>query len=128
MIGKTIKSLLAGDATLVALVGTKIYPYVMNEDTTMPAVIYTIDSLLGVYTKREWANDEISFSVYSFSKDYAQLQSVVSAVRGALELKSTGSGTQDINRIYLAGQDEGYDNMADVFYNKQSFTVTINTY
>jgi hypothetical protein len=128
MIGKTIKSLLAGDATLVALVGTKIYPYVMNEDTTMPAVIYTIDSLSAVYTKREWVNDEILFSVYSFSKDYAQLQSVVSAVRGAVELKHTGSGTQNVNMIYLTGQDEGYDNMADVFYNKQNFSVTINTY
>lgn len=128
MIGKTVKYLLAADATLVALVSTRIYPYVMNEDTALPAVVYTIDSLEPAYSKDGWHQDNISFSVHSFSRDYNQLQSVVSAVRGAIELKAAGYGTQDINRIALTSQEEGYDNGADVFYNKQTFTVTINTY
>lgn len=129
MIGKTINSLLTGNGTLTALVAsTKIYPYVMNEDTTLPAIVYTIDGITPVYSKGGWVNDEISFSVLSFSKDYNQLQSIVSAVRGALELKSTGYSTQNINRIYLVGQEEGYDNGPDEFFNKLNFTVTINTY
>lgn len=128
MIGKTIKSLLTGDATLVLLVANKIYPYVMNEDTDLPAVVYTIESLDPCYNKQGWANDEISFAVHSFAKDYSVLQSVVSAVRGALELKNTGYGTQEISMIYLTGQEEGYDNGADAFYNKQNFKLIINTY
>ena len=44
MIGKTIKSILAGNGTLTALVAaTKIFPYVVNEGTTMPAIVYTIE-------------------------------------------------------------------------------------
>ena len=128
MIGKTIKSLLTADVTLVALVGTKIYPYVMNEDTALPAVVYTIESLDANYHKGGWAFDEILFAVHSFSKDYSNLQSVVPAARGALELKNTGFGTQDISMIYLTGQEEGYDNGADAFYNKQTFKLRINTY
>lgn len=128
MIGKTIKALLAADATLTALVSTRIYPYVMNEDTALPALVYTVDSLAPGYSKDGWHYDEISFSVHSFSRDYSELQNVVSAARGALELKNTGSGTQTINKIYLSSQEEGYDAGADVFYNKQTFTVTLNSY
>lgn len=128
MIGKTIKSLLTGNAALVALVANKIYPYVMNESTALPAVIYTIESLSPEYTKGGWMNDDISFSVHSFSKDYAELQTVVAAVRTALELKNTGYGTQLINRIYITGQNEGYDNSADAYYNQLTFSVIINTY
>lgn len=128
MIGKTIKSLLAADSTLVSLVGTKVYPYVMNENTALPAVVYTIDSVSPEYNKNGWALDDIEFSVHCFAKDYEQLQSVVSAVRGALELKLTGSGTQDINHIYLSGQDEGFDGGEDVYINSLKFRVKINSY
>lgn len=128
MIGKTIKTLLAASSTLTTLVGTRIYPYIMNPDTTLPAIAYSIDSLEPEYNKKEWATDTITFSIHCFSKDYAQLQSVVSAVRTALELKLTGYGSQDINRIYLRGQDEGFNLDEDAFYNRQIYELKINTY
>lgn len=129
MIGKTIKSILAGNSALTALVpAARIYPYVMNENTTIPAIIYTIDSVSPEYNKGGWAGDEVQFSVSSFSDDYGELQTVVSAVRTALELVETGSGTQDINRIYLTGSDETYDQEADVFGNRLTFSVRVNTY
>lgn len=129
MIGKTIKSIITTNASLIALVpAARMFPYVMNEGTEMPAIVYTIDSLDAVYNKGGWANDETTFSIHSFAKDYPTLQSIVTAVRTALELNSTGSGTQDINRIIVRGFEEGYDVGADVFYNKLTFFVTINNY
>ncbi len=129
MIGKTIKSIITTDAPLIALVpAARMFPYVMNEDTTLPALIYTIDSLDPEYNKREWANDTINFSIHSFARSYDSLQAIVSAVRTALEGNQTGTGTQDINRIYLNSFEEGYDQGADTFYNKLTFNVTINTY
>jgi hypothetical protein len=128
MIGKTIKSLLSGDSTLTALVGTKIFPYVMNEDTSLPAVVYSIDSLSPEYNKGGWALDSIDFTIHSFSDNYDELQSVIVAVRAALELKRTGAGTEDINRIYLTSQDEGFDNEAGAFFNKLTFRVITNSY
>ena len=128
MIGKTVKSLLAGSNTLKALVPVlKMFPYVINEGTELPAIVYTIDSLDAVYNKAGWCNDEISFSVYSASKSYDQLQSIVSAVRGALEYKYTGSGSQDINFIYLNSFEEDHDGV-DTFYNRLNFKVTVNKY
>jgi hypothetical protein len=129
MIAKTIKSILANNVALVALVPVaRIYPYVMNEDTDLPAIIYTVDSLKANYTKGGWSNDDIEFSVHSFSKEFTLLQTIVSAVRTALELNQTGSGSQDINRIYLSSMDEGYDNNADVFFNTLIFNVVTNAY
>ena len=128
MIGKTIKALLVSDVTLTALVpATKIFPYVMNEDTPLPAIVYTIDQLIADYNKTAWANDSVAFTVRSFHSDYALLQPIVSAVRGAIELKYTGSGTQDINKIVLSDFQEGYDPVG-VFFNYLTFKVTVNSY
>lgn len=129
MIGLTIKNLLVGDAALTALVPiADIYPIVMNEGTTAPAIVFTVDSLEPEYNKGAWSGDEAVFSVFSYAKSYSELQSIVSAVRTALELKQSGYSTQSINRIYLTGMDEGYILEADTFYNKLTFSVKINAY
>jgi len=129
MIGKTIKAIITTNAPLIALVpAANMFPYVMNEDTSLPAIIYTIDSISPEYTKGGWVNDVISFSVHSFDKDYGTLQSIVSAIRTALEMNKTGTGTQNIGFITLESFDEGYDQGGDIFYNKLTFSVTINTY
>lgn len=128
MIAKTINTLLTGGSSLVTLVGTKIFPYVMNEDTDFPSVVYTVDSLTPEYTKGGWALDNIEFSVHSFSKDYTELQNVAKAVRDAVELKKTGYTGQEIGHVYLMGQEEGFDNEAGVYYNKQTYNVKLNNY
>jgi hypothetical protein len=130
MIGKTINSILTNNAALTALVPVlNIYPYAANENTTLPAIIYRIDSLSPEYNKGGWANDMIEFSIYSAAKDYSQLQDVVSAIRTALELNRTGYSTQEINYIYLVSMDEDYDSgQGGTFFNKLTFKVVINKY
>ena len=129
MIGKTIKSILAGNSALTTLVpATRMFPYVMNEGTTLPAIIYTVDSLAPEYTKGGWVLDEVTFSVASFADDYPELQTVVSAVRTALELSQAGAGSQAINKIYLISMDESFDPDQNVFGNRLNFSVKINTY
>jgi hypothetical protein len=129
MIGKTIKSLITTNSALIALVpAAKMFPYIINEETEAPCITYTIDSLDPEYNKREWAGDEVVFTIHSFAKSYDSLQAIVSAVRTALELKNTGSGTQDINAIYLTGFKEGPLVDYDGFYNELTFKVKINTY
>lgn len=129
MIGKTIKSILAGNTALTALVpASRMFPYVMNEGTILPAIIYTVDSLAPDYSKGGWMLDEVNFSVASFADDYSELQTVVSAIRTALELNQTGAGTQSINRIYLTGMDESFDPEQNVFGNRLNFIVKINKY
>jgi hypothetical protein len=126
MIGKVIRSLLDDSGALVALIPVaNMYPYVMNENTVLPAIVYTVDSMEAVYNKDGQVQDSYSFSVVSFSNDYAALQTIVSLVRAALELKrGTVEGTT-IQPIYLSGMQEGYDLGSNIFMNRLTFNVNV---
>jgi hypothetical protein len=131
MIGKTINSILTGNIALTTLVAaTKIYPYAANENTTLPAIIYRINSMTPIYDKGGWAKDEVEFSIQSYSNDYSNLQDIVKAIRTAFELKRTGYDTQEIGYIYLVSFEEDHilSSGSDIFGNKLTFKTTINKY
>lgn len=128
MIGKVITSILTNDAALTALVSNKIYPIVIGLDTPLPAVVYTVDSVDPSYTKTGWTQDECTFKVTSYAKDYADVQTVAAAVRKALELKSGTYSSIEITKIYMTGHEEYYQFDADVYINRLTFTTNINIY
>jgi hypothetical protein len=129
MIGKSIKSILYSNGTLTTLVPTaKIFPYVMDEGTQMPFIVYTIDSVESSYDKGGWSSDLITFSVMSFAPTYPQLQPIVSAVRGAIEGRHAAVGTESIGRIDMASFDEGFILETNAFFNKLTFKLIINNY
>lgn len=129
MIGEVIYNLLSTDVALTALVpATKIFPYVLNESTVLPAIIYTIDTVSPEYTKDGWAQDDTTFSVTSLSKDYNNLQEIVTAVRRALEMERGIVAAITIQHIHLSGMTEGYSINEDVFANRMSFNVNVIKY
>lgn len=129
MIGKVISALLKANAPLLVLVPTgNIYPYVINENTTLPAIVYLIDSIEAEYTKDGWAGDNVTFSVISFEKDYAALQAIVTLVRTALELKSGTTASITYWNILLESMMEGYNIDENVFLNKLTFSTRVESY
>ena len=129
MIGKVIKTLLIANTDLTTLVpAASIYPYVMNEDTPLPAIVYTIDGLSADYSKDGWVGDEISFSVISMSDNYDTLQKIITEVRSALEWQRGVFDAMIIEWIYVSGMAEGYNITESVFMNKLSFSVVIKSY
>ena len=129
MIGKVIAHLLKDNAALLALVPTaNIYPYVINENTPLPAIVYTIDSVTPGYDKQGWIGDECTFSVVTFSDNYASLQDISLQVREALELLKGTNESITIQNIYLTGQTEGYNINEDVFLNKLTFSTVVIDY
>jgi hypothetical protein len=122
MTGLTIAKLLKAHPGLVALVSAaNIFPYVAQEETPLPLIIYTVDSVSPDYTKDGWAEDLVTFSVICLSDDYASLQSIAAEVRDALELqKDTNTKT-----IRMTGQVEGYNLAENVFLNKQAFEIEV---
>ena len=126
MIGKVISALLKANAPLLLLVPTgNIYPYVINENTTLPAIVYLIKA---EYTKDGWAGDDVTFSVISFEKDYAALQAIVTLVRTALELKSGTTASITYWNILLESMMEGYNIDENVFLNKLTFSTRVESY
>lgn len=129
MIGQVIKSLLDANTNLNTLVPIlSRFPYVINENTTLPAIIYTIDSVLPEYDKEHWHGDNCRFSIISFSEDYTTLQNISLQVRTALELKSGTISDITIEKIYLIDQIEGYSITESVFLNKLVFSVKVIEY
>jgi len=127
MIGKVIANLLTNSTSLTALVSAaKMYPYAINEDTSLPAIIYTVDSISSDYDKDGWVGDEYVFSVTTYDSDYFSLQNVVKQVRLALELKSGTIEGIDINKIYLQSLIEGYNFAENVYLNRLTFNVFVN--
>jgi len=128
MIGKLINYLLVNSTGLTSLVTNKIFPYIINEETLLPVVIYTIDSLDAVYDKDRWVMDNVKFSVKNYASDYTQVQNIAYQIRLALEdMKGLINGI-NCNRIELAGQEEGYEVTEGVYYNKLIFNVSITSY
>lgn len=129
MIGKVIKSLLVANTDLLELVaGDSIFPYVLNENIALPAIIYTIDSTKPEYTKDGWAYDNITFSVISMSENYNTLQDIVLQVRLALELERGDFDDITIESIYMSGLTEGFNLTENVFMNRLTFTVLMKSY
>lgn len=126
MIGKAIQALLTASADLLALVPeASIFPYVLNENTSLPAIVYTIDEIETEYTKDGWVQDEYIFSVVTLSKNYEILQNIIQEVREALELKSGEYGGVTLQKIYLDKFSEGFNITEDVFMNRLTFSVII---
>jgi len=124
MIGILIADLLKANDDLIALVPEiSIFPYVANENTPLPLIVYTIDSLNPEYNKDGWIGDICNFSVISISDNYANLQLIVKQIREALELKK-GIYTR---RIILTGLQE-YNIAENMFMNKLNLSVNIFDY
>jgi len=128
MIGKLVNYLLSNSAGLTALVSNKIFPYVINEDTLLPVVIYTIDSLDAIYDKNRWVSDEFKVSVKNYGSDYTQVENVAYQIRLALENKQGRINNITCNRIELTGQEEGYEMTEGVYYNKLIFNIIVTSY
>lgn len=129
MIGKAIASLLTSHTALTALIPEeRIFPYVLNENTPLPAIIYTIDTVSAYYSKDGWANDEVVFSVSTFSDDYARLQDIANEVRNALEWESGTVAGITLNKIRQQGLIEGFSISENVYVNRLTFNVIVNGY
>jgi hypothetical protein len=122
MIGSIIVSLLKANNDLLALVNeNSIFPYVAEENTNLPLIIYAIDDIDVFYSKDGWVKDLCNFHVMSFSENYDDLQLIVAEIRSALELKYTS----DTKRIIVTGMQEGFNLNEQVFLNKLNFAVEI---
>ena len=127
MIGKVISSLLKASDPLLALVDTgSIFPYVCNESTDLPFIVYTVDSVTPIYDKDDWSHDECIFSVETYCKNYGAMQDIALQVRAALEHEAGILYSVTIRNLRMTAQDEDAFELA--FANKLTFEVEVMSY
>ena len=119
-VGKVIFSLLNGNSDLTAFVNNKIYPIIVEKETTFPFIVYKRNNIIPDYTKDFHFKDHVIIDIICVSDDYSGSIDIASIVRNTLEDKRIG----DIQSIKLESADEDYTD--DAYVQTLSFNLTIN--
>jgi len=122
-----IKSLLAADATVTALVSTRIFPAVVPENTALPALAVTMIAgaryprIAGAETTHL---QRTRMEVECVGTSYAEAKALRSAVIKACEFKRGTIATVLVHMIELIGEGpDEYDNSAEWFSQVVDFAV-----
>lgn len=87
-----IYTILSNDATLASLVGDNVFPIIVPEGHTLPAVVYTVLEESANNTKDQHSDcDEIMIEVYSISTEVLKSVEINEAVRNAMEDGEVGN-------------------------------------
>jgi hypothetical protein len=123
MVNKAVYYILKNDPTLSGLVGSKVYPNVVPEETKAPAVVFSRDSIEPEYDKSGNVVDISEVSIWAYALKYPEVIDIISAVRASLELvKGTFNGVTVISSNMTKG-DEGYDVESDTYFQKITFRI-----
>lgn len=119
-VGKVIFSLLNGNSDLTAFVNNKIYPIIVEKETTFPFIVYKRNNIIPDYTKDFHFKDNVIIDIICVSTNYAESIEIAGIVRNILEDKRY----DDIQSIKLESADEDYTD--DAYVQTLSFNLTIN--
>ena len=82
---KKIYNLLSGDTQLGEMVGNKIYPLIAEESVSYPFVIFSKESVSGVYSKDLLMYDLADISVAVAANNYFETVNIAERIRQILE-------------------------------------------
>lgn len=107
-----VYSILTADSTLSALVGTRIYPNVVPQDVTLPAVAYQRISTSRVYSHSPGVSQlaRPRFQFTSVARSYSDVKAVANALRGALD--AYGGTAASVLVFTMLSQNE-FDTFSD---------------
>lgn len=118
-VGKEIYSLLNGSSSLTDIVGSKIYPIIVEKETTYPFIVYKRSNIIPDYTKDFHFKDEVIIDIICVSNNYSESINIASIVRNILEDKRFA----DIESIKLESADEDF--IENAYIQTLSFNLTI---
>ena len=126
MIGIAINYLLKSSTALTALVGSKIFPFYVDEITSFPSVMYQVVSRIPTYVKDETIEETSTVEIYSFAFTYLESLTVSNIVRSVLEFSHGSVQGIPIKQIRIEKIEENFDFDSNVFYSKITFTIKTN--
>ena len=124
-IGKAIYGILAANASVSALVGTRIYPDLAVQDTAFPFVVYQVEGTVPSDTKDGVSKlDMVDFSVMAYAKTYTSAQDIAEACRTALDRYSATVNGINVESIKFKDQQAGEMNADEhVFAVMQAYSL-----
>ena len=113
-----IRTLIAANAPAVALIGTRIYPGVLDQETAYPAAAVTMVSAAPTNSKTNASSlDRVSVQVDIYGSTYKSASDTAAALRTALDYQNTG----------VIGHIQ-FENQTDMFSEKPELNRIMQTY
>ncbi len=86
-IGKFIYSILSTDSRLATLVGNKIFPLIVENETTYPFIVYKRSDVQSNYTKDIHLSDDVYIDIVCVSENYLSGLKIAGIIIELLENK-----------------------------------------
>ncbi|MCB0583216.1 MAG: DUF3168 domain-containing protein [Phaeodactylibacter sp.] len=125
--GKLVYSILANDATLTAIVNTRIYPGFVPQDTQFPAITYAFDSQFPTKSKDGDAGlDVLDMSLVIYHENYEQAQAAAERCRALLNYYSGTAQGVTVDKITMENQaDNSYVSQYEFVVLTQSYKIRL---
>lgn len=122
MIGKVIYDILSNDASVAAIVGTRIYPVVASQGAANPCLVYNLDSTPEDDKDGSATIFYIDVQVDCYTDDlqngtggYGQAEDLGDKVVAALDRYSGTNNGYNIDTVILFNREDFYDQEAQSF-------------
>lgn len=123
MIGLVVNKLLKDSSALFALVGLKIYPYAIEEDDTLPGVLYRVVSVEPEYDKDGIDKESNQVEVLVYAKTYSNCLSIAKEIRDAIEFKRGDIDGTYVSSCRVEKITEDYDFSQNIYFSTISFLI-----
>lgn len=125
MLGKAIYNLLSTDAGVSALVGTRIFPAVMEQGTDMPAICYTIigaDRIPALTQDTDLVNTLVQID--SYSETYPNVRDTHQAVRSAMQRYQGTNATIEVVDVTIEDERDIREEETKLFRTSVDYLIT----
>jgi hypothetical protein len=112
-IGAKIYSALSGASGITTLTSTRIYPVILPQTPTYPAISYQRISNTG--QQGSTALRETRYQINCWAATYAAAQNLATAVKTALEEYTATATSPRIKMSLVVNEIDDYDDEADVY-------------
>ena len=120
-IGKFIYSLLCTDSRLATLVGNKIFPLIVENETTYPFIVYKRSDMKSNYTKDIHLSDDVFIDIICVSENYLSGLEIAGIIIELLEDKRFKD--KGIEKVQSEYANEDY--LENAFIQNLGFKITI---
>lgn len=123
-ISSDLRTFLLADATLTTLIGTRMYPLVLPQDPTVPAITYQIisghrfhstDGACGLSTPR------IQYDCWAAT--YLEVESLFEALRKRLDGYQGLAGSSQVQAAFFESERDDYEDEAKLYRRSADFFV-----
>ena len=104
-----IYTILHNNATVAAVVGTRIYPGIVPENVALPCIVYEIDNIVPTLTNTTDLNlDDCTVTVTVMSTKHADTETYAGYIRTALYRYQGTVDSERVEDIEYQSQSAGY--------------------